>query len=366
MPVAFITNDFTDLGNGTEVPGGCAYYRCSLPMFASGQPAMLGRPAFHPDYGFGIKETKDRAVFQFDTAVLKLIMFRWTPRQIEVAQSLGQRIVVDVDDAYDFLPEVNQAWAMTHPDKNKVMNRDHYRRVIDAADTLVVSTPFLADYHSDHRDVRMIRNGVYPDMFPVKHQADKPVIGWVGAIPFRGGDLETMRDWLPGFLDEHDLKFHHSGDLSMVGHPYLADVVGLFDERVTYTPQVPIDQYQQLFQWFDICLVPLSDIPFNHAKSCIKGLEYAAAGIPFVAAATPEYEYLASTGVGRVARTGDEWVGHLTELLDVRVRRREAAENRRLVRELHSIQAREPEWQALFSVPGSLQQAPSRIAAAFS
>ena len=135
----------------------------------------------------------------------------------------------------------------------------------------------------------------------------------------------------------------------MAGHPYLADVVGLPDERVTYTPQVPIDQYQQLFQWFDIGLVPLSDIPFNHAKSCIKGLEYASAGIPFVAAATPEYEYLASTGVGRVARTPEDWVRNLTELLDYRTRKREAAENRRIVQELHSIQAREPEWQALFS-----------------
>lgn len=362
MPVAFITNDFTKLGNGTEVPGACAYYRCSLPMFASGQPAMLGRPAFHPDYGFGIKETKDRAVFQFDTAVLKLIMFRWTPRQIEIAQSLGQRIVVDVDDAYDFIPEVNAAWEQTHPERNKAMNRDHYRRVIDAADTLVVSTPFLADYHSDHRDVRVIRNGVYPDMFPVKHQEAKPVIGWVGSMSFRGGDLETM-DWLPGFLDEHGLWFHHSGD---DGHNKIEDAVPIDADRLTVAPLLPINDYPSLLQWFDIGLVPLSDIPFNHAKSCIKGLEYAAAGIPFVAAATPEYEYLASTGVGRVARTGDEWVGHLTELLDVRVRRREAAENRRLVRQLHSIQAREPEWQALFSVPGSLQQVPSRIAAAFS
>lgn len=362
MPVAFITNDFTNLGNGTEVPGGCAYYRCSLPMLASGQQGMLGRPSFHERHGFGIRETKDRAVFGFDTVVLKLVMFRWTPKQVEIAQSLGQRVLVDVDDAYDFLPEVNAAWEQTHPERNKVMNRDHYQRVIDAADTLVVSTPFLADHHAGHRDVRVIRNGVYPDMFPVKHQAAKPVIGWVGAIPYRGGDLETM-DWLPGFLDEHDLWFHHSGD---DGVSRIEDAIPLNSDRLTVAAQQPISEYPSLFQWFDIGLVPLSDIPFNHAKSCIKGLEYAAAGIPFVAAATPEYEYLASTGVGRVARTGDEWVGHLTELLDVRVRRREAAENRRLVRQLHSIQAREPEWQALFSVPGSLQQAPSRIAAAFS
>lgn len=365
MPVAFLTNDFTRLKDGTDLPGGCAYYRCSLPMFACGQPGKLGRPAFHQSHGFGIKESDTRAIFGFDTVVLKLIMFRWTPRQMLIAQQLGQRIIVDIDDSYDFLPESNRAWEVTHPDNNRVMNRDHYRRVIEQADIVTVSTPFLLEHHrKTHPDVRMIRNGVYPDMFHVKPQSRKPVIGWVGAIPFRSGDLETLRDWLPAFLDKHDLLFHHAGD--GFGDVKFHEVVGIPEWRVRYQEGAPMSHYGNLLTQFDVGLVPLTDIPFNHAKSCIKGLEYASAGIPFVAAATPEYEYLASTGVGRVARTGDEWVGHLTELLDVRVRRREAAENRRLVRELHSIQAREPEWQALFSVPGSLQQAPSRIAAAFS
>jgi len=346
MPVAFLTNDFTNLGGGIEVPGGCAYYRCSLPMFASGEPAMLGRPAFHPDYGFGIKESSERAVFKFDTVVLKLIMFRWTPRQMLIAQQLGQRVIVDVDDAYDFLPEVNKAWEQTHPDRNKVMNRDHYREVIAAADTVTVSTSFLLDHHRDHRDVRLVRNGPHPGMFPVKRQSGRPVIGWVGAIPYRGGDLEIMQDWLPGFLDEHDLMFHHSGDDPTA--PSFAEVVGIPVERMSCSPLAPINQYPQLFEHFDIGLVPLNDIPFNHAKSTIKGLEYASAGIPFVASGLPEYQRLADDGVGRIANTPEVWVRHLTELLDLGVRKKEAAQQRRIVAERHSIQAREAEWQAVF------------------
>jgi glycosyltransferase involved in cell wall biosynthesis len=349
MPVAFVTNDFVTYPNGVEVPGGCCYYRCSLPMFACGQQAKLGRPAFHPTYGFGIKESADRAVFRFDTVVLKLIMFKWTVRQMTIAKQLGQRIMVDVDDAYDFLPETNMAFKQTHPDENRSMNRDHYREVIAAADTVIVSTPFLLEHHSKHHpDVRLVRNGVYPDMFPVKRQDKKPVIGWVGAIPYRGGDLETLT-WLPGFLEDNDLIFHHSGDEVVEGAVTFDEVTGVPRQRMTYTPQVPIDQYQHLFSHFDVGIVPLSDIPFNHAKSCIKGLEYAAAGIPFVAAATPEYQRLADMGVGRVASTPDEWVAHLTELLDYKTRRREAAENRRLVERDHSIQAREAEWQAVFA-----------------
>lgn len=349
MQIAFLTNDFSTYPDGKEVPGGCCYYRCSLPMYACGYPAKLGRPAFSPDHGFGVKQIGGGEVYGFDTVVLKLIMFRWTHRQMVISQQLGQRVIVDIDDAFDFLPEANKAWEVTHPKKNKVMNRDHYRAVIDQADGLIVSTPFLYEYHSKtHPDVRLVRNGVYPQMFDVKRQEAKPVLGWVGSIPFRGGDLETLREWLPAFLEEHDLMFHHSGDTVIEGDPIFSQVAGIPEERMTYTPQVPIDQYQHLFSHFDIGIVPLTDIPFNHAKSCIKGLEYAAAGIPFVAQDVPEYRMLADSGVGRVARSADDWVRHLTELLDYSTRRREAAVNRRLVEESHSIQSREADWRAAF------------------
>ena len=362
MPVAFVTNDFTKLDDGVEVPGGCAYYRCALPMFACGQPAKLGRPAFHPSHGFGIQESETRAIFGFDTIVMKLLMFRWTPRQMLIAQQLGQRIIVDVDDAYDFLPEENRAWKVTHPDENKVMNRDHYRKVIEQADIVTVSTPFLLNHHREtHRDVRMIRNGVYPDMFRVKPQAKKPVLGWVGAIPFRSGDLETLT-WLPGFLEQHDLMFHHAGH--GFGDQWFHDVVGIPKERMTYQNGVPMDRYGALFSQIDIGLVPLSDIPFNHAKSCIKGLEYASAGIPFVAQDLPEYRMLASTGVGRVADTPDEWVAHLEELLDLKIRKKEAAQGRFVTVEQHSIMAREREWQQLLAPSGgNLDRVKSFVAA---
>lgn len=349
MSVAFLTNDFVKYPGGIEVPGGCCYYRCSLPMFACGLPARLGRPAFHPTYGFGVKESDQRAVFRFDTVVLKLLMSRWTQRQMLISQQLGQRIIVDVDDAYEFIPEVNWAHRLTDPELNKTTNRDHYKAVIEQADTVTVSTPFLLEHHSKtHSDVRLVRNGVYPGMFPVKRHRDMtPTIGWVGSIPFRGEDLETL-DWLEGFLVGNGLRFHHSGEEQVDGVPKFHEKVGIDPGLVSSCPTVAIDLYPTLFQHFDIGIVPLADIPFNYAKSCIKGLEYAAAGIPFVAAATPEYQRLADMGVGRVASTPDEWVKHLTELLDYRTRRREAAENRRLVERDHSIHAREAEWQAVF------------------
>jgi hypothetical protein len=100
---------------------------------------------------------------------------------------------------------------------------------------------------------------------------------------------------------------------------------------------------------FDIGIVPLNDIPFNEAKSNIKGLEYAAAGIPFVAGPTSEYKVLAADGVGRVASSDTEWVKNVTDLLDYSVRKRESALSRKKVLSDWSIQARAAEWQSVFA-----------------
>jgi len=79
-------------------------------------------------------------VYGFDTVVLEAAdgrvdtLGRWRK-----AQAVGQRVIVDVDDHFDMLDPANRAYAATSP-ANPVRNRDHYRRSILAADTVVVST----------------------------------------------------------------------------------------------------------------------------------------------------------------------------------------------------------------------------------
>lgn len=351
---AFITTDFSP-GSIPPIPGGCAYYRCFLPMQAMRIEARLGLPAWTGEDGFGIQSDKNEALFGFDLVVMKLLMDRRLPNQMRMAQALGQKIIVDVDDFYDDLPESNLAHEATDPTLHKFANREHYREIILTADMVTVTTPFLLDYYSRiHPCVRMIRNGVLPEQFDVRKVRDrKPVLGWVGGVPWRGGDLETMRGWLPDFLEKHDLMFHHAGHAEMVpgsDRPVqpIWELTGIPRERITTSPLRVLDEYHLMFD-FDIGLIPLNDIPFNHAKSCLKGLEYSASGIPFVASALPEYEYLAQCGVGRIAYDPDDWVRHLEALLDYRTRKRDARINLENVRRDHSIMARETEWQAVVS-----------------
>jgi hypothetical protein len=80
------------------------------------------------------------------------------------------------------------------------------------------------------------------------------------------------------------------------------------------------DLYPELMQ-MDIGIVPLNNTPFNMAKSDIKGLEYSAAGIPFVAQNLPAYESLHKNNkVGLVAKKPADWIKHLTTLSDYKVR----------------------------------------------
>lgn len=96
---------------------------------------------------------------------------------------------------------------------------------------------------------------------------------------------------------------------------------------------------------FDIGLLPLPDNPFAAGKSPIKGLQYAACGIPCVASpvgATIEIVRDGETGLH--ARSTEEWVNALCRLIDDREERARMGTNaRRMFVELHdreSVSAR--------------------------
>ncbi len=342
--VAYLSGEWTNLPNGEVIPGGCTYYRCYLPMHAARFDAAMGRPAWTSQYGFGVHEGNGKATFGYKVVVLKQLMDRWIPHQMEVAQSLGQKIIVDVDDFYHGLHEANSAYEKTDPEKNKVRNTRIYEQMIRSADMVVVSTPTLQDFYGQwNENTRLVRNSVYPNQFQRRQvKRDKPVIGWVGALGYRSGDIETLRDWLPDFLEKHDLIFQHSGHVPSQGD--FANVSGINPERLRTLPMQPMNRYHLLFQ-MDIGLVPLNDIPFNRAKSFIKGLEYAASGIPFVAQGLPEYQLLADDGIGLVADGLDEWRLHIESLLDYKTRKRASAEFYNLTAAKHTIRQREDEWR---------------------
>lgn len=351
--ISFLTYDWS-FGLKPPQPNGCAWYRCYLPMqelkkdkYESG----MGLPGFNDKHGFGILIPDNKAIHGWDIVVLKLIMLEKAVEQVDKAIALGQKIVVDLDDHMEGLEKSNLAYHMTSVEKNPKNNREHYFKIIEKSTALIASTPFLKEYYKKkypNKPVYLVRNGININSWKSKndHSGHLPTFGWVGATPWRSGDLEILNPYFGNFLKEKHLKFHHSGNV--INAPSVSDKIGIDKNIFSFEPMKPIQTYPNMFRKIDVGIVPLTNVDFNHAKSFIKGLEYAAAGIPFISSPSPEYNYLADQGVGRIASTKEEWLQNAEELLSPKTRKEEREKNRQIVEEKFSMKSRAKDWEEVF------------------
>lgn len=348
--IGFLTTDWS-WGTDPLQMNGCAWYRCKLPgdqLVKRGWKCAVGMPVWNDKHGFGMAAEGNNAVHGWDLIVFKLIMHKTALEGLRKTKELKQKIIVDVDDWFVGLEKTNRAYDATDPKNNPEQNRDIYEEIIMEAFAVICSTQFLYDYYSQRRkNVFLVRNGIDLDRWklrPPSRPHKKLRVGWVGATPWRSNDLEQLSSFFPSFIKDNNLLFHHSGHT--INSPKANDLLGVPDELTRLTPLVPILSYPGLLLPIDIGIIPLNNVPFNHAKSFIKGLEYAAAGVPFVASPMPEYELLASHGIGRIAHSNSEWKDHLTELLNYKLRRDEMIVNRELLVDF-STEARASEWDSV-------------------
>jgi glycosyltransferase involved in cell wall biosynthesis len=350
--IGFMTHDWA-WGTEPLEPNGCCYYRCTLPsneLNKRGWFTAVGFPGYGTDKGFGMLMSDGRSVHGWDIIVFKLLMQREVLEKMPLAQAMGQKLVVDVDDWFDGLAETNKAFQATDPKKNPDNNREIYAQIIMQADAVITSTPFLFDYYAKKRDnVFMVRNGIDSDRYNKRsvRYPKKSNIGWVGATHWRSNDLEQLSGFMDDYLKSRNTTFHHSGHAPSA--PSVHDLLKIDKKRFTHSSMAPISLYPRLFSHMDIGTIPLNNIQFNHAKSFIKGLEYAAAGVPFITSYSPEYEFLVNQGIGRMAKTDEEWVYHLDELMNHQMRIDEMNENRELLKKF-DMNARGDDWDATMRV----------------
>lgn len=349
MRIGFASNDWAMKAlddEGKPTWGGSGWARCGLPAkylaAKGGHEVTVGTlVARNSDGVLGVRDWDGQHHYGFDVLVLQRYMFATVAVETEATKRAGTVVVNDVDDWFWGLDPANVAYWTTDPRKNPRENRDHYRKVVAASSAVTVSTPYLRDrlrkMFGPDLPIHVLENRVEVDRFAevffantlgrddLASQGRHPRVGWVGATSWRSGDLETLRGVLGPFLERHDLRAYHGGHWE--GASTFAELAGVPAERVDVRLMAPIPQYPSLFEGLGIGLVPLSDRPFNHAKSWIKGLEYAAAGVPFIAQALPEYVRLKAAGVGQVARKPKDWIARLERLLDPGHRLAEAEAN---------------------------------------
>lgn len=280
----------------------------------------------------GIEEG-DRQLVDVDIVYIQRLMHKGLADHMKLAKASGQVIVNDIDDWYWGLSTSNLAWASSHPRNNADENINHYKSVLNASTVVTTSTPYLADRISAfvHCPIEVLYNTIDVAAFtPVVHtDSTIPVVGWVGSTAHRSNDLEILTGIMAPLQRAGEVKLHHSGHTPYA--PSVASKWKLPEDAMTTLAVTDPENYPTLLT-MDVGIAPLNDIPFNHAKSDIKLLEYSAAGIPWIGSALSSYTQLVEDwGMGRTAKRSKDWLKHIRALKDPDVRSSEGAAMREAV-----------------------------------
>lgn len=334
MKIGFITADWSDIVDpltGIPTMGGSGYYRVGVPSFwlwMNGFDVAVGEKISTGPGGVWIHDWYGNVHEDCDVLVFQRWMSGRAPDVYRIAKQAGQKIVNEIDDWYWGLHPDNIAYKRTDPHLHPDENRDHYWKALGASDLITTSTPGLVDaLRPLGVETALIRNAIDLCRWDIS-ASNSPVtrIGWVGGTPWRSGDLETLRGVLGPFCERHSCRFVHGGYMPQA--PSAGQLAGVPSALEDKYLMEPITTYPRLLANFDVGVVPLNDIRFNRMKSALKGMEMAAAGIPFVAQALDEYVWLKEThDIGLTAKKPTHWIAGLTKLLDPEFRADEAAKN---------------------------------------
>jgi hypothetical protein len=331
--------------------GGCAYFRQREPGRVAGLEGWdvtldgkfslghdpYGRlvPLTVHDHGEGI----ECRPIQADVVVLQRPGKATLLQLIEAFQQMGTAVVVDVDDDFGALRHDHPARAAFH------VAQRHVARACAAADLVTATTPRLAERYGAHGRVAVLPNCVPEAMLELPRVSDGRTLGWAGAAAVHPGDLEVTDGAVPDALAATDWRFQVVGPGEQVAQRLRmasVDATGFIESMAAYQAALGV---------LDVGIVPLEDSRFNRAKSYLKGLEYAARGVPFVASPRPEYERLAEQGVGLVAKDrARNWRSQLTQLMgDESLRCEMAARGRQVVADAHTIEGQGWRWLEAWS-----------------
>lgn len=326
--------------------GGCGFYRMRAP---AKEAALLGVDITIDD-NIAVEATKDEnGLVQVsdvhtdaDLIIFQRPLDNAMTAVIKQAKRQGIATIVEIDDDFSTVHKQNVAHGAMH---GQATGHQWVASASAEADLVTVSTPQLAKY-ARHGRYEVLRNCIPDSIFdtPVQKTAEQvwPRVGWTGTVQTHPNDLQETKGRLAPILKNNGLPFNVVGDGAQVSSFLRLDP----KTQVFATGWVDLELYYQYIAGFiDIGIVPLELSPFNQAKSALKGLEYAALGIPFVASPTREYELLEINGIGKTAKSPGDWAKHLQRMIDRPAEtERIANEARDRIKAEHTYSVAAPKW----------------------
>jgi len=238
----------------------------------------------------------------------------------------GKSYVFDFDDAIMFRDS-------SHRHFKSWQRWWRFRRMVAGARTVIAGNSYLAGWASRYsKRVTTIPTAIDLTAYPERRAefGQEPVIGWIGTRI----NLMYLRAIVPALTrlarKRPDMK------LKIVADGVL-DIPGV---RVTNKRWSSEDEVEDVLS-FQVGIMPLPDDPWTRGKCAVKILQYFAASVPVVCSPVgANIEVVADGRSGYLARTEDEWVARLDELLgDEARRRRFGAAGRGMVERKYSLDA---------------------------
>lgn len=185
--------------------------------------------------------------------------------------------------------------------------------------------------------VKVIPNGISPDLPRPRSRHEGVVIGWVAGVDHqpdaqRLGIVEAVRA----------VQIAHS----QVRVECVGVDLGL-DESYQHDDFVMFRELPRRIGGFDIGIAPLVDNPLNRARSDIKVKEYAASGVPWLASPVGPYLGLGEREGGRLVPDGG-WFEALERLVTQKRERKRLAQNAKRWASTQTVDAFADDWERVF------------------
>lgn len=313
---------------------GC--YRCIFPMAYLGERGhMASMPGFVlaqngkevrplpgpgvlnrvPPGQFDVLFVEETIPEDLDLAVFHIGTMGW---QVDWARKMvkrGVRVVLDLDDDVHRNPGYNPAVLDRRSSPHN--NRWNTQQLCELADLVTCATPSIAEFYSQwNPNTVVVRNALH---WPMWDRIDRGAgwsrfrVGYMGNMAFHGADIDTIAPQLRKWLVAHpEVEFVAAGD------PSIHDRIGVPESQRVSTSNAwfRMMDLAQITACMDVGLVPLAKNAFNEGKSCLKGMEYAACGIPCIASPTGEYQRWLDGGGGILAKHPKDWLEALDTLYE--------------------------------------------------
>lgn len=233
-------------------------------------------------------------------------------------------IVMDTDDNVNATRPFNPGYRGYHPGSEAL----HWNaKTASEVDAITVSTANLKEFHLRHnKNIHILPNSLEFDRWEKAPKPDHPGEIRLGLLlsSSHHEDAKLLLNVIPAILNKYpNVHLYYSGMFS-----YVFDKIKQQD-RLHPLPWINLRNWPEEVcnLGIDIGLAPLVDNLFNRAKSNLRYLEYSAAGMAPIVSPVEAYNCVKHNKNGLVARTTEDWINCISELVEDEKKRNLIAKN---------------------------------------